>query len=98
MKIPWDQFRTARLLAVVLLVIGIQLQVVDTFVLNDSASILLVNQFGADASTPKGAVQRVMVDSGSRSAEWTPEPWFGRSLISLGVVLLSYGTLGRRWK
>lgn len=98
MKTAWNRFRTARLLSVVFLIIGLELQIFETFVLNEPATSMLVNRYGAEANTTHSAVQRAMVEAGSSRATWTPAPWLGRSLLSLGVVLLAYGTLARRWK
>ena len=98
MKFPWNRFRTARILAIVLFIIGLQLQVVDTFVFNESISMRLVDRYGAEADTPRGAMQRVAVESGSRRIEWTPAPWIGWSLLSAGIVVLTYGVLGNRWR
>ena len=74
-RIPYDRFRLTRVIAAVMIFFGLQLQVVETFVFNEAASRVLVDRFGADSRSPKGAVQRAMVESGSRRAELTiPSP------------------------
>ena len=100
MKIPLtlDRFKAARFVGVILLLVGVELQIVESLVLNEPATRCLVDQYGDPPATPQGAIQRFMVDSNSRRAVVTPPRWVGWSAISAGCVAFAYGLWGGRWK
>ena len=71
-----------------LLLIGTQLYVVHSYVLNDTATRFLAEHFGDPPTTAKGAVTRVYLATGA-PASYTIQPprWIGYALLSVGFVL-----------
>lgn len=82
----------------ILILFGLQLRVVDSFVLSPSTTRVLYEWFGTGSSPPREAVERIVVESTSPRKIITPPVWLGWALITLGITMTAYGTLGHRLK
>lgn len=84
-------------LGLVTLVLGIQCLLVDSFVLNDSTTRYLAEQFGEPATTFEGAATQVVLSSGIPvQHSLRPSGWLGFVLVSIGaIVAISYWPPGK---
>lgn len=76
------------MIGVVLLLAGVQLRYVDTFVLNEKTSQVIAKQMGeSDGAVAQASFTFLPepVTAGKRSVK--PPPWLGWSLLSIGAVL-----------
>lgn len=73
------------LIGMVLLLFGLQLRAVETYVLNEEATRRLAENSGQQASTI--AFFQVATGAGARKSIQPPE-WIGWCLISVGSVLI----------
>jgi len=71
----------------VLLMLGMQIRFVETFVLNSESTRFLATKF--NASTPASGIAKILPSSSSmpRKAVHPPE-WLGWALMSIGSVLI----------
>ena len=90
-----DKFQVAVVIGILLLLIGLQLRAVESFVLSPGATNTLAQWFGPSRDTPEGAVQQIVIDTTAPRKVLTPPRWLGWMCLSLGVVAVGYGTLGR---
>jgi len=89
---------TARMVAILLIIFGVELLIVESFVLNIKASSYVVKELGSSRVSAKGAIQRLVVDVQGQRVSLTPPNWVRWLTLSTGVILLAYGVWGRRWK
>ncbi len=76
-------------IGVILLLLGIQLRMVDTYVLNEHATRLLANQFGDPSAQATVKVSRFLpVASDVTRKAIQPPIWVGYLLMSVGTVLM----------
>lgn len=92
------QFKAAFYLGLFLLLAGLQLRAVETYVLSASATKLLSDQFGASVDTPEGALEKLVVNTASPRKAITPPRWLGWAALSASAVLLAYCYFGPRQK
>ncbi len=69
-----------------LLLLGIQLRMVDSFVLNEPSTRFLAAKFGSDAPGAN-AVALLPADGPLPRKEVKPPQWLGWALMSIGAVL-----------
>ncbi len=83
-------------LGTIILVLGIQCLLVDSFVLNDSTTRYLAEHFGEPTSTLKGATTKVVLATGIPVHHTLkPAAWVGFALVTIGaVVAISYWPTG----
>ena len=102
MKVKWPKkryrYRIAFFVGVLLIFLGIQLRVVDSFVLRPGPTRVLVDWFGAPAGTVQGGVERLVVEATSLCTTITPPVWLGWASITTGVILSAYSVLGKKWR
>ena len=76
-------------IGVVLLLLGIQLRMVDTFVLNEQTTKLLASQFGDPPAQATVKVSRFLPAIGGAARKSIHPPiWIGYLLMSVGSVLM----------
>ena len=85
-------------IGVALILFGMQLRVVESFVLTPWATQALYEQFRTPSSPSKEAIQRIVVESTSPQKTITPPSWLGWAMITAGITLTSFGSLGNKWK
>ncbi len=73
------------------LLMGLQMRAVESYTLSPGTTRRLAHWAGPPASTPKGAVQRMVVETASVRKTITPPPWLGWATLSLGAVLTAHG-------
>jgi hypothetical protein len=82
---------------VLLLIAGLHLRSVESFVLTTDTTRVLANLTGPSADTAKGAVRQIVIDSAKPQKILTPPRWAGWACLSMGFVLTINGLLGR-WR
>lgn len=92
-----DTYQMSIFAGIVLLLIGVQLRLVDSYVLTSGATNALARITGPPAESPHGAFRQIVVDTAAPKKRIRPWPWLGWACISLGTVLASYGVM-HKWK
>ena len=80
------------------LLLGLQMRAVESYTLSPGTTRRLAQWVGPSASTPKGALQRMAVETDLVRKTITPPPWLGWATLSLGVVLTAHGLFLRSRK
>ena len=80
-----------------LILVGMQMRLVESYVLSPAATRVLADWFGAPPTTLTGATYRLTTQGNARKTV-SPPQWLGWASISLGVMLVAYGVLGKRRK
>lgn len=77
------------MIGVVLLLAGVQLRYVDTYVLNEKTSEFLAKQLGSekDGAVAQGYFFLAPEQATIPKRSLQPPPWLGWSLLSIGAVL-----------
>lgn len=76
-------------IGVVVLLLGVQLRMVDTYVLNESTTRALANQFGDQGDQATVKVSRFLPGVGEAAKKQVHPPvWLGFALMSVGSVLI----------
>ena len=79
---------------IILLLIGGQMYAVESYRLTPSATKFLAHNVGPSPDTPRGALNHLMVNSGTGVRETiTPPGWLAWAAISAGSVLAAHGGL-----
>jgi hypothetical protein len=89
-------YRTAIIVGIVLLVLGLQMRTVESYVLTPETTRFLARWVGPDPGTASGAVQQVVAANLPVRKTITPARWLGWAFISVGIVLAAYGYFGPR--
>ncbi len=85
------------LVGCLLVLAGLQLRVVDTYVLSPGATRVAARWFGAEPGTVRGTVEWIALETGNPRKALTPPEWLGWALVSSGLVSLAYAVIsGRR--
>ena len=92
-KVDWLQVSIT--LGIVLLLFGLQLRTVETYVCTPQATQLLADWFGPDEQTAQGAFHRFMAETTVHRHQFHPPPWLGWAVLSLGGVLFVHGIWGK---
>jgi hypothetical protein len=96
MKKP--SFHQVCLVAGLLLVlVGVQLRVVESYVLSAEATAALAGWTGPAANSPGGMFEQIVVETTSPRRVVTPPRWLGWASLSAGVVLAAFALLGK-WR
>ena len=98
---PADKFNAYRLsliVGTVLLLIGLQFRIIHSVELTQGATAVLARWTGPDPDSVEGTARQVVVATARPRADIVPPPWLGWSLMSVGVIGIAYGLLGKRWK
>jgi hypothetical protein len=82
---------------VVLLLLGIQLRLVDSYVLTPAATNMLARVSGPPSDSPEGSLRQLMIDSTSPKQQIQPPAWIGWACLSTGGVLTAFGVM-RKWR
>ena len=84
-------------LGVLLLLAGLQLRVVETYVLSPGATRVAAKYFGADPYTARGTVETIALATSNPRKALTPPRWLGWAMLAGGFVAVAYGvTSGKR--
>jgi hypothetical protein len=76
-------------LGLVLLLLGLEFNMVDTFVLNGKFSQFLAERTGHPMASVNATTQTLLQsDSPPVQKNWSPPEWLGWSLLSIGSVLI----------
>ena len=90
-----DWLQVSITLGIILLLFGLQLRTVETFVCNPQATQLMTDWFGPDKQTAQGAFHRLVVEKTDHRHEFNPPPWLGWAVLSVGFVLFMHGLWGK---
>lgn len=91
-----DKYKIVRVAGLLLLLIGMQLYVVETFIVTPAATQTLAQWFGPSSRSVEGAVQQFVLETASPRKAITPPRWLGLACLATGFVALAYGLLRRR--
>ena len=78
---------------VLLILVGLHLRAVDTFVLNADVTRVLASWSGPPPDTARGTIRQFVVNATSPRTPITPAPWIGWAVLSTGVVLATHSLL-----
>ncbi|MEQ8784693.1 MAG: hypothetical protein RIC55_00265 [Pirellulaceae bacterium] len=92
-----DAYQWSIFAGIVLLLIGVQLRLVDSYVLNPTATGVLARITGPPAESPQGSIRQLVVETTSPKKQLRPWPWLGWACLSLGTVLTSFGVM-HKWR
>ena len=92
-----DWLQVCITLGVVLLLFGLQLRSIESFVCNGWSTGVLADWFGPPTETAQGAFQRMAAEKTGHRHVFTPPTWVGWAVLSTGFVLLAHGTWGK-WR
>lgn len=95
-KIDWVKLSLGA--GVVLLLVGVQLRMVESYVCTPEATAVLSDWFGPAPNTAQGALQGFVVKTTSPRHVFTPPAWSAWAFISVGAVLVMNGLLRRMRK
>ena len=90
-----QKYQVCVLGGLLLILIGMQMRLVESYVLSPAATRVLADWFGAPPATPTGALQQLATQGNARKIV-SPPRWLGWASMSLGVMLVAYGVLGKR--
>ena len=90
-----DWLQVSITLGVVLLLFGLQLRTVEAFVCSPQATQVLADWAGPQKETAQGALHRFVVEKTEHRHVFTPPPWAGWAVLSLGFVLFAHGIWGK---
>lgn len=93
----YDWTHVTLVVGIVLLLWGLQLRAVESYVCTPDATALLSRWFGPPENSAQGRLQRIVVDTASPQKVFTPAPWFGWAVLSIGGVLTCHGILAH-WR
>ncbi len=80
-----------------LLLIGLQLRAVETFVLSPPTTRILSDWTGPKANTPEGAIRRIALQSDAIARhQIQPPAWLSWATLSVGAVMLAHGVIQKR--
>lgn len=80
-----------------LLLIGLQLRAVETFILRPPTTRILAEWTGPGANTAEGAIQRLALQSDAVARhEVRPPGWISWATLSFGAVMLAHGVIQKR--
>jgi hypothetical protein len=96
MKKP-DIYQVSIFAGMVLLLLGLQLRLVDSYVLTPAATRMLARISGPAPDSPEGTLRQVMIESTSPRQEVRPWPWLGWASLSTGGVLTAFGAM-HKWR
>ena len=91
-----DKYQIARVTGLLLLLMGMQLRVVETFIVTPAATQTLAHWFGPSSSSVEGVVQQFVLDTASPRKAITPPRWLGFACLAAGFITLAFGLLRRR--
>jgi hypothetical protein len=77
------------------MVFGLQLVVVDAFVLTPQATQVAARWFGPSPDTPRGWMQQIALSASSHRTAVKPADWVSWAVLSTAFVLLAHGILQR---
>ena len=77
------------------LVVGLELQVVDSFVLSTGATRALATWTGPVAPSASNNFRQMMMDVSAYRSVISPPAWISWALLSAGGVLTAHGLLQR---
>ncbi len=80
-------------LGVLLILLGVEFRMVESFVLNEKASQFVLKRFGNKLQQSAAAARQdlplpILREKRPVRYTWTPPEWLGWSLISIGSVLV----------
>ena len=85
-------------IGIVLLILGVQFRMVDTFVLNQETSQFVASRMKQSAIRSEGAsFDSLLLSTGPVPRKQLTHPrWFGWAFVSAGAVLLLHGLSARK--
>jgi hypothetical protein len=83
---------------ILLILVGVHLRAVDTFVLNADATRVLASWSGPPPETARGTIRQFVINATSPREPISPPAWLGWALLSLGIVLTAQGLLRKSRK
>lgn len=92
-----DAYEVSLFAGVVLLLLGMQLRMVDAYVLNPATTNVLARVAGPSADTPQGTLHRLVLESTQPRHAIRPPHWLGWACLSLGGVLAAFGVM-HKWR
>jgi hypothetical protein len=94
-----DAYQISIFAGIVLLLIGVQLRLVESYVLTPEATSVLarITDDSPSSSASQGSLRQMMVDTAASRQLIRPWPWLGWVCLSLGTVLTSFGVM-HKWR
>jgi hypothetical protein len=81
------------------LLFGLQLRVVEAYVLTPDATRSLAEWFGTPDDSPRGALERLALQTDSVAHHQVRPPlWLGWAMLSAGAVMVTHGLILKRMK
>lgn len=92
-----DGYQIAIFAGVVLILLGIQLRLVESYVLTPAATSFLAQVTGPETESPEGTFRQFMVENTRPKHRVQPWPWLGWACLSTGGVLTAFGAM-HKWR
>jgi len=84
-------------IGLLVLLLGIQLHAVDTYVLSPTATRILADWFGRPSDTPQGAIEQLALKSDALAHyNLSPPSWLAWAMLSAGAVMVTHGVILKR--
>jgi hypothetical protein len=86
------------MIGLVILLLGLQLRMVQTFVLNEKTSRFVAERLKPSLANADGSMGSLVLDAGSTTARRTVKPpvWAGYAVMSVGAVLVLHSLAMKR--
>ena len=92
-----DWLQVSITVGIVLLLLGLQLRTIETFVCTPEATQWMADWTGPSEQTAQGVFQRFVVEKTEHRHVIEPPKWLGWAALSLGFVLTAHGAWGK-WR